>query len=350
YEEIVGKEVIDRIKEKTKKFHKKRIACISSTNKGGGVAEILNSIVLLFNTIGIEFDWKIIQGNPDFFEVTKAIHNGLQGNGSYLSEDMKNNYLDINERFALSNHLDHDLVIVHDPQPLPLINFYKKNQPWIWRCHIDISDPNPETWDFLKQYIEKYDRMIISTEQYRKNLEIKQNIISPAIDPLSPKNVPLSESAIDTILSNIGIDLKRPFIAQVSRYDKWKDPLGVISVYEKVKKEFDCDLVLLGNIVTDDPEGVRVYDDIIKRYSHRRDIHLLINVADNDRVVNAVQSRARVIIQKSIKEGFGLIVAEAMYKGTPIVASSVGGIPLQIIDGENGFLHNPRDEEGFKTS
>ncbi|MFH1551818.1 MAG: glycosyltransferase [bacterium] len=350
YKKIVGEEIVEKIYKKAKKLLKKNIVCISSTNQGGGVAEILNSIIFLFNEIGIKFDWRIIHGTPNFFTITKKFHNALQGADIHLSKDKKRIYYETNRKFSMLNHLDHDLVMVHDPQPLPLIDFYKKKQPWIFRCHVDLSNPNLEVWNYLKHFIKKYDELVISTEEYKKNLSIPQTVIHPAIDPLSQKNRQVQKKTIKKYLSKNGIDFKKPIISQISRYDKWKDMEGVIKIFERVKKEIDCQLVLLGNIAPDDPEGIDIYTEIVRKFGNRKDIKILVNVSANDLVVNCLQRKSAVIIQKSLKEGFALTVSEALYKETPVVASSVGGIPLQIIHGENGFLHEPNDINGFAES
>lgn len=350
YKKIVGEKIIKEIYTKAKKFQDKHIVCISSTHQGGGVAEILNSILFLFDDIGIDFGWRIIHGSPDFFTITKKFHNALQGGKIHLSKRKRETYIKTIKRFSAITHLNHDLVIVHDPQPLALIKFYKKKQPWIWRCHVDLSHPNKILWNYLKQFIKKYDHLVVSAKEYKKNIPVKQSVIYPAIDPLSLKNKPMQEKHIDNCLSELEINLDKPIIAQISRFDKWKDPEGVIKIFNLVKKKVDCRLVLLGNIVMDDPEGLTIYNKIIKKYNHHPDIKILVNVSDNDRVVNSLQRKSTVIIQKSIKEGFGLTVSEALYKGTPVVASNIGGLPLQVIDGVNGFLHHPKDIRGFSQS
>jgi trehalose synthase len=250
-------------------------------------------------------------------------------------------------------HLEqHDLVIIHDPQPLPLISFYKKTQPWIFRCHIDISNPNKEVWEYLKGFIQKYDHFVVSLPEYKKDdLDISQTIIHPAIDPLTAKNKPVSDAKITKYIEKFGIDCKKPMISQVSRFDPWKDPIGVVKVFERVRKKTSCQLVLLGQFATDDPEGHKILMSLQKKVDKspfKNDIKLL--VVDNAFLVNCLQRASAVVIQKSLKEGFGLTVTEALYKGTPVVASNVGGIPLQVIDGENGFLHNPHDLNGFSKS
>ncbi|MCK4730112.1 MAG: glycosyltransferase [Candidatus Aenigmarchaeota archaeon] len=356
YRNIVGKAVMDEIYSKAEKFSDKHIVCISSTYQGGGVADLLNNLVFLFDEVGIDFGWRILHGTPDFFGITKKFHNALQGEKINLSDRKKDLYCETNRRFSTFTHLcnqhtHHDLVIVHDPQPLPLINFYKKKQPWIFRLHIDISHPNLKVWNYLKPFIEKYDSVVISKEEYRKNLSIPQNIIYPAIDPLSQKNRFLSEKAVDRILGKYGIYDNKPIISQVSRFDKWKDPIGVIKIFEYVRKRVNCQLVLLGSLASDDPEGQSLFKKVEKKAEkskYKRDIKVIL--VENEALVNALQRASSVVIQKSIKEGFGLTVSEALFKGTPVVASKVGGIPLQVIDSENGYLHEPDDIKGFGES
>jgi trehalose synthase len=352
YEQIVGKSEIERIHTEAEKLDGKHILTISSTYQGGGVAEILNSIVPLFDQASIDFGWRILHGTPDFFTITKKFHNALQGKKINFSRLKKDIYCETNKRFSTFTHINHDLVIIHDPQPLPLISFYKKTQPWIFRCHIDISEPNNEVWDYLKGFIQKYDHFVGSLPEYQKeDLTIPQSVIHPAIDPLTAKNKSISETKISKFLNKFGIDQKKPIISQVSRFDPWKDPIGVVKIFEQVKKKIDCQLVLLGQFATDDPEGQKVLETVEKKVEKspfKNDIKLL--VLDNAFLVNCLQRASAIVIQKSLKEGFGLTVSEALYKGTPVVASKVGGIPLQVIDGVNGFLHSPRDLKGFSDS
>jgi trehalose synthase len=306
----------------------------------------------LFDQVGVDFGWRILHGTPDFFTITKKFHNALQGSTINLSQRKKDIYCETTKRFSTFTHIDHDLVIIHDPQPLPLISFYKKTQPWIFRCHIDISEPNQEVWNYLKGFIRKYDQFVVSLPEYKKDaLNIPQTVIHPAIDPVAVKNKPVSESKISKFLEKFGVDRKKPIIAQVSRFDPWKDPIGVVKVFERVKKKMDCQLVLLGQFATDDPEGHRILLSLQKKVNKspfKEGIKLLI--VDNAFLVNCLQRASSVVIQKSLKEGFGLTVSEALYKETPVVASEVGGIPTQVIDGVNGFLHNPKDYNGFSAS
>ena len=351
YQKIVGSQAISQIKNKAKLLKGKHIVAISSTNQGGGVAEMMNSLVFLFNDCGIDFGWRVVHGQADFFNVTKEFHNALQGDKIQLTKNKKKIYSTSLENFSVFTHLKkHDLVIVHDPQPLALIAYYKKIQPWVLRLHVDLSRPDRQLWRYLRQFVKRYDRVVVSTQEYQQKVPIDSRVISPAIDPLSLKNIALSNLQMSRLLKRQGINLTKPIIAQISRFDKWKDPEGVIKVFKLVKKQLDCQLVLLGNLATDDPQGVQIYHNIIEKYGHMKDVKILMNLDKNDQTVNALQSQAQVIIQKSYREGFGLTVSEALYKGTPVVASKVGGIPQQVIDGVNGFLHDPRDYGGFSQS
>jgi len=345
YREIVGDEVISEIYRKARTLAGKHILHISSTYQGGGVAEMLNSLIPLMNDIGIDTGWRILHGNPDFFTITKKFHNALQGDTINLSKIKKRLYIECNENFSVFTHIAHDCVIVHDPQPLPLIKFYKKRQPWIWRCHIDVSNPNREIWDYLKLFILRYDGVIFSDEKYKKrDLSMPQVIIHPSIDPLVPKNIELSPEIVMKYLKKYGIPTDKPIISQIARFDKWKDAEGVIKVFELVKEKVDCRLVLCGNTAPDDPESHRIYERLTRKVRESKDISLVIG--DNQIFVNALQRISSVIIQKSLREGFALTVTEALWKEKPVVASAVGGLPLQVIDGETGFLVDPKDIKG----
>ena len=349
YREIVGDKTISNIYKKARGLYGRSMIHLNSTYMGGGVAEILNSLIPLFNEIGIDAGWRIIRGNPDLFNITKKFHNALQGDKINLSEIKKKLYVQTSEDFSVYTHLDHDCVIIHDPQPLPLINFYRKKQPWIWRCHIDISHPNKQLWEFLKGFILKYDTAIFSSEEYKKDdIYLDQKIIHPVIDPLSPKNMELSEKVISKYLKKFGVPTDKPLLTQISRFDKWKDPEGVLDVFKLVKSEVDCRLVLCGSMATDDPEGVKIFKQVEKKASELiAKGEVILITSENNILVNALQRRSDVIIQKSIREGFGLVISEALWKERPVVASNVGGIPLQIVDGVNGFLVDPFDNEGF---
>lgn len=349
YRKIVGNEVIENIYKKVDALRGKHILYINSTYQGGGVAEMLNSFIPLMNSAGVDVGWRILHGTPDFFTITKKFHHALQGDKINLTKVKKQIYEETNEVFSTYTHIKHDAVMVHDPQPLPLIKFYEKRQPWIWRCHLDLSNPNPEILDFLKEYISRYDLLILSSEKYKiKNLPVEQRVIHPAIDPLSPKNKEISENVISKYLKKLGIKTDKPLITQVARFDKWKDPLGVIDVFKIVRKEVDCRLVLCGSQATDDPESQKVFNKVMsKAKKFVRNGEVILITTENHILVNSLQRSSAVIIQKSLREGFGLAVTEALWKGKPVVASNVGGIPIQIKDGRNGFLVEPHDTEKF---
>jgi trehalose synthase len=349
YRRIVGDRMISEIYRKTLKISRKHVVQVNSTYQGGGVAEILHSLISLMNDVGVKTGWRILHGNADFFNVTKKIHNALQGNQINFSKIKRQLYEDNNEAFARFTHIDHDLAVIHDPQPLPLINFQRKHQPWVWRCHIDISNPDPAVWDYLKGFILKYDMVIISDEKFRRpDLPVPQKLIYPSIDPLSPKNMDLTPELIQKMLGKFGIPTDKPLITQISRFDPWKDPEGVIKVFEMVKEEVDCRLILCGNMAADDPEGMVIYNKVRqKAEKHLKKKDIIMITAENHVLVNVLQRISNVIIQKSIREGFGLTVSEALWKGTPVVASMVGGIPNQIEDGESGFLLEPHDHKGY---
>ena len=346
---LVSDAILADINLRAKKLYGKHIVHVNSTYQGGGVAAILESLVPLMNDVGIDTGWRILHGNPDFFEVTKKFHNALQGSQINLSERKKQLYLQVNDNFSKFTHLDHDCVIVHDPQPLSMIQYYRKCQPWVWRCHIDLTQPHEALWDFLKGYLLKYDQVIFSSEKYMNNgLPVEKRLILPAINPLTLKNREIPEKTVMKYVTKAGVPTDKPIISQISRLDPWKDPEGVVDVFNLVKEKCDCRLVLCYNSATDDPEGLAMYTKVYrkaKRLVDRGDV--IFVVGNNEILVNSIQRISSVIVQKSLKEGFCLAVTEALWKEKPVVASNVGGIPAQIKDGENGFLLDPRDDEGF---
>ncbi len=341
YEPFVGGEIIERIQKKAKSLAGLHVVNINSTYYGGGVAELLSSTSLLMNSVGIKTGWRIIQGPPDFFSITKKMHNALQGDEINLSERKMEIYEEVIQENAIRNHLDsHNMVIIHDPQPLPMIHHYKKNGPWVWRCHIDLTSPNRELWDYLAPTIEKYDAVILSLKDYAQNIKTPQVFFMPAIDPFKIKNRDMSEEEIQERLDHYQIPTDLPLVVQISRFDRWKDPEGVIQAFRLARKEVDATLVLLGNVATDDPEGAEVYESLLDCREER----IIILSHQDSALVNALQRSAAVVLQKSIREGFGLTVAEAMWKGTPVIGGNVGGIRRQIQDGVNGFLVSSAEE------
>ncbi|RLD17436.1 MAG: glycosyl transferase family 1 [Caldiserica bacterium] len=340
YIPIVGKNVIEEIKLLSSFISGKVIQHINSTAVGGGVAEILNRIMPLFEDLGITAYWDIIRGDTTFFRITKKIHNALHGKDVSLTHRDIEYYLHITEENMKRMRFNGDIIVIHDPQPLGLIE--KRNndgKKWVWRCHVDVAKAKESVWNFLQKYIIKYDKVIFSAPSFSKPLPIEQILIPPSIDPLSDKNKELDEEVINSVLQKYGISKDKPIIAQVSRYDFLKDPLGVIEAYRIVKKSIDCQLVLAGNIATDDPEHDEVLNACKEKAGDDPDIHLLvIDPANNDIEINSLQRAADIILQKSIREGFALTVTEALWKAKPVIASNVGGIPLQIIHKHSGIL------------
>jgi trehalose synthase len=349
YRGIVNDSVIEEIKTRAAELRGASVVHVNATNYGGGVAEILDSFVLLMNDLGIRTDWRVLHGIPDFFEVTKKFHNALQGADLHFNDEELELYKFINHKFAQFADLSHDYVIIHDPQPAALVEFVEHTSPWIWRCHIDITKPNPQAWAFMEPFVRRYDRMIVSSEIYKvPQLPLQQDIISPSIDPLSPKNMELSEEVIQEVLMQHQIPMDKPFFTQVSRFDPWKDPEGVLKVYERVRQQVDCRLAFVYNMASDDPEGVKIYTQMLETAKEHLDRGDVFFVRGDDPVlVNVMQRVSDVVIQKSTREGFGLVITEAMWKGTPVVASNVGGIPTQMVDGKTGFLVEPLDYDGF---
>ncbi len=334
YEALIGAEVLERLMRKAERLVGLRVLNISSTFYGGGVAEILSSLTLAQRAIGIRADWRLIQGSPDFFSVTKKLHNALQGEEINLSELKKEIYEEVNFNNALRMEFDADFVVVHDPQPLPLVNHFRHTCPWVWRCHVDLSQPNAEAWAYVRQFVEEYDAAILSLPEYARELEVPQFFFMPAINPFSLKNRDLEDAEIKDRLEHYGIPEDLPIVTQISRFDRWKDPEGVIKAFKIARKDVDATLVLLGNVATDDPEGQEVFESLLECREER----ILILTAEDSALVNALQRRAAVVLQKSLREGFGLTVTEAMWKGAAVIGGDCGGIRRQIKDGVNGFL------------
>lgn len=354
YAKIIGEEEINAIKALANRLSGKSVVHVNSTAYGGGVSEMLRRLVPLMKDVGLEAEWKVIKGEKEFFDVTKAFHNALQGKEIALTQDVKQTYLQYNELNAELLDLDYDYVVIHDPQPLATISYSpKKKNKWIWRCHIDLSQPNIEFWSFLKPYLGNYNAYIFSAKKYVKSpLEtLNVAIITPSIDPLSDKSKLLPESQILSVLKKYDIDSENPILTQVARFDPWKDPLGVIDTYRKVKEQVpEVQLLLISSMASDDPEGWLYFERTARHAGEDPDIHLLTDLKGvGDLEVNAFQRASDVALLKSIREGFGLTVTEALWKEVPAVGGNVGGIPLQIIHGETGFLVSTVEEAAEKT-
>jgi trehalose synthase len=335
YEPLVGAEVIQRIRDKAAKLKGLHVANFNSTYYGGGVAEMLSSLTLLMNSLGLRTEWRVIQGTADFFSITKKMHNALQGGEIDLSRIKKQIFEQVIYENSVRNFLDHDFIIVHDPQPLPLIEHYEKKCPWVWRCHLDLSRPDAETWKYLRRWIDTYEAVILSCKEFAQEMKPPQCVMMPAINPFTIKNRQLSDREINERLAHYQIPVDLPLVVQVSRFDPWKDPKGVVEAFKLASKQIDARLVLLGNFATDDPEGEEIFHSLCACRDERI---LILTSGDDTALVNALQTRAAVVLQKSLREGFGLTVAEAMWKGTPVIGGNVGGIRYQIEDDANGFL------------
>jgi trehalose synthase len=336
YAPIVGQDVIDELYLLAERLKGKVVSNINSTSVGGGVAEILTRMIPIMKQLGVDIRWDVIKGNEKFFKITKDIHNALHGVNVDISDDDWSYFLDVNRENAEGLDLTGDIIFVHDPQPIALVEKKDKNK-WIWRCHIDCTEPKINIMNRMKYFIDQYDSSVFSAPQFaRPEIGIKKVLISPSIDPLSEKNRELPEGTVDAIAERFDIDRDRPIIAQVSRFDKLKDPAGVIEVYKRVKRYIDCQLVLAGGGATDDPEGLKVLKTIKSVAQKDPDIHVIFQSSDIE--INAIQRMSNVILQKSIREGFGLTVTEAMWKAKPVIASAVGGIPIQINHKYSGIL------------
>jgi len=349
YVPIVGQENIDQLFRLAKRLKGKRIVHVNSTQTGGGVAEILKSLVPLMNELGIQTRWEIINGEKGFFEVTKAFHNALQGNKVNLTEEMFKTYLETNKKNARDLNLDGDVVIIHDPQPVSLIDYKGRNKAkWVWRCHIDASKPERKVWKFLRDYVVKYNASIFSLSKFAQNLPHPQYLIFPSIDPLSEKNMPLSQVEVRNTLKKYGIRKDKPTLVQISRFDRFKDPFGVIDAYQLVKRDTDCQLILAGGGASDDPEGEMVLKEVEEKVKDDPDIKILVLPPTAHKEINALQRCADIVLQKSLKEGFGLAVTEGMWKEKPVIGGAVGGIVEQIYNYQTGFLVHSAEGAAYR--
>jgi trehalose synthase len=344
YEEIVGASVIEQLRQLGDRLKGVRLVHVNSTKEGGGVAEILSWMLPLMCELGIDAQWLVIKGTNDFFSVTKSIHNGLQGNSVALTKKDWKSYVDTNALNAgeIRDVLEEaEIVVVHDPQPAALLEMCPNRRgKWLWRVHVDISNPFRPVWKTLRAFVEQYDASIFSIPQFAQPLPHPQFIIAPSIDPLSEKNIELDDGELERVREEFGLDPGRPVLAQISRFDRFKDPVGVIQAYRLVRKFLPVQLVLAGGGATDDPEGASFLEEVMEAAQGDPDIHVLSLPPDVHRTINALQRLADIVIQKSTREGFGLTVTEGLWKGKPVIGGDVGGIRLQVVNHYTGFLVN----------
>ena len=349
YEPMIGPEAVEELLELGRALRGAKVVQLNATAYGGGVSELLRSMLPIYRGLGIEAEWQVITGDDAFFEVTKGLHNALQGGDFELGEDGLREYVEHSRQNAEALEGDWDFVIVHDPQPLGMRHFRPGDGgKWIWRCHIDTSSPNPRAVEMLEPYVEEHDALVFTLPEFAPD-DWDHDVIrtmAPGIDPLSPKNMDLPEQVHDQIALWLGVDPGRPVLTQVSRFDSWKDPLGVVEVFRMIRDQVDgLQLALLGSMALDDPEGWNLYERIREEAAGDRDIHVATNITGVSNIeVNAFQRLSDVVIQKSIREGFGLVVSETLWKETPVVAGRAGGIPVQMPEGTGGVLATTNEE------
>ncbi|MGA7629687.1 MAG: glycosyltransferase [Terriglobales bacterium] len=339
YENIVGAAELDELRFLARELKGKTVKMVNSTAVGGGVAEMLNRLVPLLGELEVPTHWDVITGGNDFFEITKAFHNALHGSPYELTQAAREIFLSYNEQNRQRMQFNEDLIVIHDPQPAALIGARKDSHArWVWRCHIDLSNPNPQVWGFLRPYIEQFEAAIFSSQSFARQLPTPQYLFYPCIDPLAEKNKDLDENFVQKVCEEFGVDRSRPIVTQVSRFDRLKDPVGVVQAYKQAKKYVDCQLVLAGGGASDDPEGAIVLKEVKEVAGKDPDIIILDLPPWCALEINALQRASTIIVQKSLKEGFGLTVTEALWKGKPAIAGAVGGIPNQIIHKLTGML------------
>ncbi|ADD07373.1 putative glycosyltransferase, type 1 (homolog to trehalose synthase) (plasmid) [Natrialba magadii ATCC 43099] len=353
YTDVTGRDRLERLRSLADTLADSRILHVNSTATGGGVAELLRSIVPVCNDLGIDTDWLVMDADDEFFEVTKAMHNALQGSGPPLTEDMKATYRTVNEQNAreLADHgEEYDLAVIHDPQPLGMLDQLEEMMPEtviVWRCHIDLTDPTAEYLAFVSEYTAQVDHGIFSRSDYIGETAVPgTSIIYPSIDPVAEKNRSLEAETIATMCDRLDpLSFEDPLVTQISRFDPWKDQFGTLEAYRRASEDVaDLQLALVGGMAGDDPEGLELYEQVAKEAATDPNVHVLTDLSDIG--VNVLQRESDVVVQKSLREGFGLVVSEALWKRTPVVGSDVGGIPLQIVDEETGYLVAPDDATG----
>lgn len=339
YAAVVGDSEIGALRVLARQLQNRRVKMVNSTAVGGGVAEILNRLVPLLDDLGVSTRWEVLKGGEQFFAVTKGFHNALHGAPYEGHAEWFDIFLATNRENLHHMQFDEDFVVIHDPQPAALIEARDGSESrWLWRCHIDLSHPSREVWEFLRPFVERYHAAIFSSPAFTQGLKIPQYLVHPTIDPLADKNRELPPEAMREVLERFGIDPHRPILTQISRFDRLKDPVGVIQAYKMVRKHTDCQLVLAGGGASDDPEGEAVLNEVKEVAGNDPDVHILNLPPWSHLEINALQRASTIVIQKSLREGFGLTVSEALWKGKPVVASAVGGIPTQVIHKLTGML------------
>jgi len=348
YQPIVGKNIIDELEILGSYLAGRKVLNVNSTFSGGGVAEILTRMIPLLNQLGVDATWDVIQGDEAFFNVTKKFHNALHGRDESVTKEDLDIFVETSRRNNESMALNADIYYIHDPQPIMLIERKKSlGGKWIWRCHVDVSHPDKDVWKFLRKYVVGYDATVFSAPEFSQQLPVRQYMISPSIDPLSDKNREITQSQIQAVLDKYGLDNGKPMVVQISRFDYLKDPLGVIQAFRMVRKGFDCQLVLAGGTADDDPESSRVLEEVMENAGNDPDIKILAIPPGSDLEINALQRAATVVFQKSLKEGFGLTISEALWKSKPVVATAVGGIPQQVRNKVTGLLCHSVDGAAY---
>ncbi len=348
YEQFVGPGTLDELRLLGRQLVGRRIVTVNSTAVGGGVAEILSRLVPLSRELGVDIRWDVIKGGDDFFGVTKRIHNALHGKTETFSAHDHEVFRDTTQRNLADMDLDADIVFIHDPQPAGLIEARHPDRGrWVWRCHIDLSAPQADVWEFLGSYVSRYDAAVFSAPQFAADLKLPQVMITPSIDPLSDKNRELTETEINDVLDHLHVPRDKPIVTQVSRFDRLKDPVGVIAAFRLARKYNDCRLVLAGGSATDDPEGAEVLTAVHEAANGDPDIHVLELPPTANLEINAIQRASTIVLQKSLKEGFGLTVSEALWKAKPVIAGAVGGIPLQVTHRYSGILTHTIEGTAF---
>jgi trehalose synthase len=347
YRDVAPQGTVELLQQLGRRVEGKHLVHVNSTRYGGGVAEMLHRLLPLFEEVGVGVRWEVMAGSDLFYRTTKSFHNGLQGMRQRITPEMYEAFIECNRDNAKRLNLDAEFVMIHDPQPAGLIDARPYGAMWIWRCHIDVSTPQHSVWQFLRPFVVRYDAAVFSLPKFSQRLPIPQFLVYPSIDPFSEKNRELEPDEIDGVLQRLGVPRDKPILLQVSRFDRFKDPVGVVAAYRLVKKSHDCRLVLAGGAATDDPEGAEVLAEVQEAVGTDPDVHILLLPPTANLEINALQRAASIIYQKSIKEGFGLTVAEALWKGKPVIGGETGGITVQLIQGVTGFTVNSPEGAAF---